>query len=54
VSIDSEAGVSLGDLLHELAQLEAQALGYVKHGQASWCSDAVMMGRTDVFTERKA
>jgi hypothetical protein len=33
-SIDVEAGFSLADLLHELAQLEAQALGYRKHGKA--------------------
>jgi hypothetical protein len=32
-SIDCEEGFSLADLLRELAQLEVQALGSVKHGR---------------------
>jgi hypothetical protein len=30
--IETEAGFSLEDLMHELGQLERQALGWVKHG----------------------
>jgi hypothetical protein len=36
IEIEWDEGFELADLLHELALLEEQALGEVKHGQ--WCT----------------